>query len=85
MANVIPLHEGSAVPSGHVPNPRLIGMLEKVMEAAQSGQIQGALVVLHYHDNCAATWQAGVVGGFTMLGAVTAAQHDLAVIVNGRT
>ena len=81
-AKIVPLHEGSAIPSGRAVNPRLVETLEKVLAMAQAGELQGAALVLHYHDNCAATWLAGTVGGFTMLGAMTAAQHSLAVIVN---
>ena len=79
---VVPIKPGTAVASGRVVNPRLVEMLELVLEKARAGEIQGAMVAMHYHDNCAAMWNAGVIGGFTMLGAVSAMHHRLAGIAN---
>lgn len=58
-----------------IPNQACIEMLETYLELARSGEIIGAVVVALQHDG-AANWSCcGMVGGFSLLGAMDVA-HD---------
>lgn len=59
------------------PNPALIDSLEKALERAKAGEIVGAAYAFCYHDGYAGYELAGLVGGYSMLGAIETAKAGL--------
>ena len=59
------------------PNAQYIAMLEDELQRARAGDtVGGALIRLH--SDMAASWAvAGVVGGYSMLGALQMVQYEL--------
>lgn len=63
------------------PNENAIAVLERALEHAKNGQVVGVSMALLHHDGLAA-WQAGgLVGGYSMLGALEMAKADIIAIL----
>ena len=58
-------------------NEAVVSVLEKWLEAARSGEVIGVAIALLDYDWCGRWSVAGVVGGYSMLGALEVARADL--------
>jgi hypothetical protein len=78
--SVVPLH-GDAVPAMREPRESVVALLEKALEAARSGELQGVAMV-HFHADLQSHYAvAGVVGSFSMLGACVAMTDAISELV----
>jgi len=62
-------------------NERAIEVLTDLLEKAQSGEVIGVVVAALHHDGLAGFRIGGMVGGYSLLGAVEIAKHDLVSIL----
>ena len=79
MSNVKSLYGG---PTG-LPerNERAIEVLTDMLQKAQAGEVVGVVVASLHHDGLAGCRIGGVVGGYSLLGAVEMAKIDLISIM----
>lgn len=75
MAEVISMC-GQMVPASE-PDTDTIWLLEDILERAKAGEIVGVYIAALHHDATASWSRAGMVGPYSFLGALTAAQADL--------
>ena len=81
MSNVKSLFGG---PSGAPePNERCIALLEEWLEMAKAGEIVGVAMAGLCRDNCARNALAGMVGGYSMIGALETAKAELIDVQRG--
>lgn len=79
--NVVAI-DGGAVPARE-PNASCIALLADWLEMARSGEIIGVVAVGLSHDGCGQWALGGMVGGYSMLGALEIAKADLAEDIRG--
>jgi hypothetical protein len=70
MSNVVSI-SGDRVPQAGEPNPRLVESLEDLLERARSGEVQGVAYAALDRDNLAHWCCGGLVGCYSVLGALT--------------
>ena len=61
---------GGIVPQEGVPNASVIEALEEALERARSGEIQGVAIAQLHADRLASYAIAGIIGGYSLLGAL---------------
>lgn len=81
MGNVVGMG-GDPIPSGD-PNPDLVSHLEDILEMARSGEIGGCATIMLHSDRTASYRFGGLVGGWSMLGALQIVQSHLVAIDAG--
>lgn len=74
--NVVGIH-GRPVPELGKPNDHLIAEIERLLEMARSGEIQGLLGAYLYRDGCTAKTTAGI-HSFSLVGRACCAVSDAA-------
>lgn len=62
-------------------NPRAVEALEELLEMAWSGEIVGIAAAGMCHDGCGMYRVAGLVGGYSMLGAIDVVRSEVSDIV----
>ena len=82
MSNVIGLNGATPLQAAQ-PSAVLVEFLEGQLEAARSGQIQGAAFAVLFHDGGAGWHVCGRVGGLHMMGALEMCKSELAKINTG--
>ncbi|WP_150524016.1 4-hydroxythreonine-4-phosphate dehydrogenase PdxA [Roseibium sediminis] len=78
MDKVVSLNGGPISQPGE-PNAQCVEALEKALEMARAGAIDGVAIVGLYPDNCSDYRLGGRVGGYTMLGAAQMVVQELAL------
>lgn len=68
---------GSTIPGPGRPSKATISELERVLEAAKSGEIVGVVMACLHADNLTSSVLAGHVSAKAVLGAIDVAKHDL--------
>lgn len=68
---------GDIIAPTNQPNPFLIKFLEDQLERARAGEIIGIAGAILDKDKLGEFFTAGRVGGFSMIGALHCAVHDL--------
>jgi len=68
---------GGEIPAPGEPNELLVDRLEKLLAAAKAGEIVGACIAMLHSDRGASYTNVGLLGGYSLLGAVTMAKRDL--------
>ena len=81
--NVVALRGAFQAPEAEV-NERLVAELERLAEAARSGEIIGLACTYLHKDKGAAYSFAGSVGSYSMIGGLECAKARLLQIVLGR-
>lgn len=76
MSNVVGLN-GAPVPRAGEPRPEVVERLERLLEMARSGEIQGVGAAVLYRDDSTQVFAVGLATR-GMLGAVTMLQIDVA-------
>lgn len=79
MSNVKALY-GGVVIAAREPNEELIAALERWLDAARSGEVQGMGFVALHADMVSSRDIAGVLGGYGMIGAAFALAGDLQAV-----
>lgn len=79
MTDIIHIHHKPVLPETE-PSQNLIEFLERTLIEARAARIVGAVLVLRAADNSSTYSIVGRVGGFSMLGALQVAQHEVAAI-----
>lgn len=75
MSNVKSLYGG---PTGMPErNDQTIEVLRDLLAKAEAGEVIGAVVAVLYHDGLAGFQIGGMIGGYSLLGAVEMAKSDL--------
>jgi hypothetical protein len=82
MTEVVSLF-GTVVPQERRPMETVIEALEKALEMAKAGEVQGIACTLLHADGLASYALCGVVGTYAMLGAATALRDALSDEVRG--
>lgn len=67
---------GAPVPT-MVPNESAIELLEEMLERARSGDVVGVCITAVHADKCGSYCMAGLVGGYSILGALEMAKAEL--------
>lgn len=83
MSKIVSL-AGDPLPDNREPQQQLVAYLREVLEKAESGEIQGVALVHLDYDRTANWAVAGLIGGYTLLGAATALHSFLADDVRGK-
>lgn len=73
---------GQKIPDGS-PNQCAIEALEEVLEKARAGEICGVVLCALYADRSASYQINGMVGGYSLLGAVDIAKAELSDEIRG--
>lgn len=76
MSEVVAI-DGGPVPAKGEPLPKLIACLEEKLERAKAGDIQAMVIATMDGDHCCDYAIAGHVGFYSLMGALSYAQHDL--------
>jgi hypothetical protein len=74
--NVQPLF-GGVVPGMGTPNEGCIDVLEGLLERARAGELVGVVCAATHSDNMASYVLAGMIGPYSLLGALELAKADL--------
>lgn len=75
MSNVKALYGG---PTGEPePNDFAIAALTEALERAKAGEVIGVVVAFLHHDGLSSWRTGGMVGGYSLLGALEIAKADL--------
>lgn len=69
--------DGAPLPQPGQPNERAVDLLRRLLEQAESGKIIGVSAAVLHDDKWATYYVGGMVGGFSMLGAVDCMHHEL--------
>lgn len=75
MTKVVGIH--GYKPTFKEPNPKVIELLEDLLEQARSGEIIGLSGALLYHDKLSGTVYGGIVGTYGMVGALDVMKSEL--------
>lgn len=59
------------------PNQAVIDHLKELLQEAESGSIQGIVTVQLYSNSCASWNIKGLIGGYSIIGALNVALNDL--------
>lgn len=68
---------GGLVPATHEPREKVIEALERALEAAQSGEVQGVALACFHADGLSSHTLAGCVGSYGLIGAAQVLVHKL--------
>jgi hypothetical protein len=83
MAEVVSLHGTWQPPSG-APNDTVVQELERLLEAARTGEIVGLAGSYMHRDRMVTYSYAGLVGGYSVIGALACLKDRLMQIVMTR-
>lgn len=72
---IVGLH--GSLPKVREVNELWIAALEEELKLARSGEVIGGVIIKNYFDGVSSFDCAGMIGGFSMVGAATAAQDCL--------
>jgi hypothetical protein len=76
MSEIVSIRSGEPIIQKGEPDPEVVERLEKLLEAAKSGQLSGIVTIALYSDDCTNYWVSGRrTRG--LLGAVTMAAHGM--------
>lgn len=81
MANVSSLHGGAVITA--TPNQPCIDELERILEAAKSGDIIGFVMASVNGNKTTSYTIAGIAGGFPLVGAIEMAKQEIVSINKG--
>ncbi len=70
MAEVVSLH-GTWQPQTEAPNETVVRELERLLDAARSGEIVGIAGAYMHKDRMVTYSYAGLIGGYSVIGALT--------------
>lgn len=80
MSNVKSLYGG---PTGQPQRNELaVQVLSEMLEKAEAGEIVGVVIAGLYHDGLAGFRTGGMVGGYSLLGALEMAKADLIEVLS---
>lgn len=80
MSNVKSLYGG---PTGQPdPNENAIAVLTEALERAKAGEVIGVVIAILHHDGLSGFRTGGMVGGYSLLGALEMAKADLIEVLS---
>jgi len=77
MPKVTSIFDGGMIPEPGEANASLVSYLEDLLEAARSGEIVGVCCANLHSDRTGGFSNVGIVGGYSMLGAINMAKRSL--------
>jgi hypothetical protein len=80
MTAVVSLH-GGPMPTAAEPSDAVIERLEKALDRARSGDIQGVQIAIMHADGLVSLLRAGTIN-YALVGMLTAAASEMALVLN---